>query len=54
MDLIGLIGVLVVLYVIAGAAALFGADSRDGGDPPADRHRQRRHMDSQGRAGCIH
>ncbi|HYZ46894.1 MAG TPA: hypothetical protein VE712_04445 [Actinomycetota bacterium] len=54
MDLIGLMGVLAVLYVIAGTAALFGADSRDGDDPPTHRHQERRHTDLQRRAGCIH
>jgi hypothetical protein len=38
-DVIGLMGVLAVLYVVAGAAALFGADSRDGEDWRAHRHR---------------
>ena len=32
MEILGLVGALVVLYVIAGLAALYGADSRDADD----------------------
>ena len=32
MEILGLVGALVVLYVIAGVAALYGADSRDADD----------------------
>ena len=54
MDLIGLLGVLAVLYVIAGTAALYGADSPDGDDPPRQRLQERLHTHLEGRAGCIH
>ena len=32
MEILGLLGVLAVLYVVAGLAALYGADTRDGND----------------------